>query len=201
MKNLIKRILREEEDLQWAQDAVSGEIRPTRSLIIKQQTDNPKDAIEVHFEVMFGDADGYSNNKHIFYRKPKNEYESNFQDFEDMITFLKSDTSFHELDEEYQDKLRDYGLVDYNEHFGDDWEVGTITSVYYYDENGNKYNAKIDGYEDTFHVNDEDEDWGEEEDWDDDGGWGDDEDDQDNEDEDENDDNDGPRVVRWNIPD
>ena len=35
MKNLIKRILKEEEDLQWVQDAISGEIRPTRSLILK----------------------------------------------------------------------------------------------------------------------------------------------------------------------
>lgn len=144
MKNLIKKILKENE-LEWAQDTIKGEIRPTRSLVVKRQTNNPKNAIEVHFEIMFGDADSYERNQHIFYAKAPNEYTSNFNDFEEMVNFLKSDDDIDNLDEEVREKFSDYGLIGYSEHFGDDWEVGSIEAAYYYDDMGNKYDAKIDG--------------------------------------------------------
>jgi hypothetical protein len=71
MKNLIKKILKEEQDLGWAQDVVNSELRPTRSLTVKRQTNNPKNAIELHTETMHGDGDSYDKNKVIFYAEGK----------------------------------------------------------------------------------------------------------------------------------
>ena len=192
MKNLIKRILKEEQDLNWAQETVSGEIRPTRSLVIKKQTNNPKNAIQVDFEIMYGDADSYERNSQIFVRYPKNKWEPNFDDFEEMVNFLKTDRGIEDLDEDLREKFSEYGLIGYSEHFGDDWEMGSIEDVYYYDDMGNKYDAKIDGvstngdYEDDEEEDDEDDD---------------DYDDLDEDDLEGNGETDEPRVVRWNIPD
>ena len=94
MKNLIKRILKEEEDLQWVQDAISGEIRPTRSLILKPQANTIKNAIETHTEVMHGDGDSYDktheNNIFLTLTYDNDHLTSNKLVYLDFQLFMKS---------------------------------------------------------------------------------------------------------------
>ena len=161
MKNLIKRILKEEEDLQWVQDAISGEIRPTRSLILKPQANTIKNAIETHTEVMHGDGDSYDKNTVIYYRDGKGRWgnddwqaQFNFDDFERVVEFLRGN---HQIDWENDEETEffiDAGVIDYDEYADNGFEEGTINEVFYYDETGNRFKAKIEGVT-TYHDHDD----------------------------------------------
>lgn len=232
MRKIIKKILKEEQDLNWAQEAVSGELRPTRSLIVKPQAQTIKNAIETHTEVMHGDGDSYDKNIVIYYRDGKGRWnnddwdsEFNFNDFERVVDFLRGNLKIDWENDEETEFFVDAGVIDYDEYADNGFEIGSINEVFYYDENGNKYKAKIDGVN-TYH--DDDDDYDDDEDEDDEeedtcdicGGYDDtgtgvcsdcDEDDDDEEDDDYDDldeddlegngETDEPRVVRWNIPD
>ena len=146
MKDLIKKILKEEQDLEWAQDVVKGEPRPTRSLVIKRQTDNPKNAIELYTEVMHGDGDSYDKNKILFYKNGKGVVngQANFDDFEKAIEFLKNG-NLSDIGDENEDYFLELGCIDYDEYADYGFEIATVEEVFYYDDMGNKYDAHIDG--------------------------------------------------------
>lgn len=150
MKFLIKKILKESEDLGWAQETISGELRPTPSVVVDRSTSNPKDALEVHFEIMFGDADYYDRNTAFFYKKP-HQYGLNFEDFEKVVRVLKTaprsdhDRGWREIfnnDEELRELCYDVGAIGYSE-MHDYTKKGSISKIYYYDSDGNKYDARL----------------------------------------------------------
>ena len=164
MRKIIKKILKEEQDLNWAQEAVSGEIRPTRSLIVKPQAQTIKNAIETHTEVMHGDGDSYDKNTVIYYKEGKGRWNSedwdsefNFNDFERVVDFLRGHHQINWDDDEETEFFVDAGVIDHDEYADNGFEIGSINEVFYYDENGNKYIAKIDGVN-TYHDDDDDDD-------------------------------------------
>ena len=183
MKKLIRKILREEQDLEWAKDLVNAEVRPSRSLVLRKQKELPKNAIELHTETMHGDGDKYDNHKIIFYRDAKGMNSTdrksipNFEDFERVVEFLR-DGGVHTLTDEHgdqNDELAEYfinlGCIDYSEYGDEGFEMATVEEIFYYDENGIKYDAHIDGLnsrkqddddedndDDEFPIDDEDED-------------------------------------------
>lgn len=146
---MIKKILKESEDLGWAQETVSGELRPTPSVVIDKSTSNPKDALEVHFETMFGDADYYDRNTTFFYKNPK-QYGYSFEDFERVIDALKKaprsdhDRGWREIfnDEELRELCHEVGAIGYSE-MHDYSKKASIEKIYYYDSDGNKYDARL----------------------------------------------------------
>jgi hypothetical protein len=171
MKNLIKKILKEEQDLEWAKDLVNAEVRPSRSLVLRKQKELPKNAIELHTETMHGDADSYDNHKTTFYRNGRGRWDNdygatpNFEDFEKVVEFLRNgDTTI--LDDDENQDLADYfidlGCIDYTEYGDGGYEMAYVKEIYYYDENGIKYDAHIEGLNSQNQDEDEDEDYDDE---------------------------------------
>jgi len=163
MRKLIKKILKEEEDLSWAQETVSGELRPTRSLIVKPESKTLKNAIETHTEVMHGDGDSYDKDTVIYLRDGKGRWgndnwnaDFNFDDFERVVSFLKGEYQIDWDNDEETEFFNEAGVIDYSEYADNGYETGGINEIFYYDENGNRYKAKIDGVY-TYHDDEEDE--------------------------------------------
>ena len=149
MKDLIKKILTEEQDLEWAQDIAKGEIKPTPSVVVVGQTNNPKDALELHVYIEYGDADYTERSTIIFYRQ-YSRY-SNFDGFERVVSILKDRSRSDSYvegwraqfgDEDFYEFCYDEGIIGYSETH-DYSKKGRIDKVYYYDNMGNKYNARI----------------------------------------------------------
>ena len=120
---------------------MGGEIRPTRSLIIKPKSTTIKNAIETHTEVMHGDADSYEKNTVIYYRDGKGRWgtddwnaEFNFDDFERVVTFLKGNYNIDYDNDEETEFFRDAGVIDYDEYADNGFEEGGINEVFYMDE-------------------------------------------------------------------
>jgi hypothetical protein len=156
VKDLIKKILKEEQDLEWAKDLVNSEFKPTPSVIVDTQTTNPKDALELHVYIEYGDADFTERNIIMFYRNGKgyNDYNGgglNFDDFERVLSFLndRSVTDSHQQgwnaqfdNEEFREMCYDEGLIGYSE-MHDYTKKARRNGVYYYDSMGNKYHTRI----------------------------------------------------------
>jgi len=149
VKDLIKKILKEEQDLEWAKDLVNSEFKPTPSVIVDTQTTNPKDALELHVYIEYGDADFTERSTITFYRHGS-EYQ-NFEGFEKVVSILKDRSRSDSYvfgwraqfgDEDFYEFCHEEGIIGYSE-MHDYSKKGRINKVYYYDNMGNKYDARI----------------------------------------------------------
>lgn len=160
---MIKKILRENDDLEWAKEIVQADVRPSRSLILKGQNTKLRNAIETHTEVMHGDGDSYKNEVVVYYKDAKGIWgkgystdEPNFEDFEKVVDYLRGNHQIDWEDDEETEFFHECGVIDYDEYEDNGYAEGGINKVFYYDEHGNKFVAKIDGVN-TYHDDDEDD--------------------------------------------
>jgi hypothetical protein len=75
MKNLIKKILKENEDLGWASDLVSNQDLPFKILGPTKPPPTRKNMFVVETEWMSGDADAYNREKSVFNQNNPESFE------------------------------------------------------------------------------------------------------------------------------
>lgn len=153
MKNLIRKILRENDEFGWIKD-----IQPLITIGNPKTQSNPKHKIKIVFDFMHGDADSYSDEAILIDGDDTNRLRAlldlyeltdkyfNDDDLTPLTDAIKnSGDLISRLDweeEELEDYLMDSGVVAYDVHY-DGYTAGNISEVTYFDHSGIEHEAKI----------------------------------------------------------